>query len=173
MPIVLKTPIVLVSDDDLVRVSRENPGYQFERDVDGSIVVSPTHSRGGAKSARALVQLDRYRERVGGVVFDSSTGFAVGPGLRILSPDASWVSQARIDALSPADADGFWPLSPDVTIEVRSGSDRFESTIEKIDLYIERGSSYAAAIDPQTREVVERGTPPPGLALNFDDIIDA
>ena len=62
--------------------------------------------------------------------------------------------------------------APDVAIEVRSDSDRFETAVKKLDVYIERGTSYAVAIDPDTREVVERGTPPPGLVLDFDAIID-
>ena len=173
MPILLKTPLVLISDDDLVRVSRDNPGYQIEREVDGTIVVSPTHTKGGAKSAEALGQLRDYKKRVGGNMFDSNAGFAIGPGLRVYSPDASWVSQPRIDVLSEKNAAGFWPISPDVAIEVRSDTDAFAKTVAKIELFIARGSTYAVAIDPQTREVVERGTPPPGMQLNFDDIIDA
>jgi hypothetical protein len=35
-----------------------------------------------------------------------------------------------------------------------------------------RGSHYAVAIDPTTREVVERGQAPSGLVLDFDAIID-
>jgi hypothetical protein len=34
MAISLKIPLVLVDDGDLVRVSRENPGYRFEREED-------------------------------------------------------------------------------------------------------------------------------------------
>jgi hypothetical protein len=36
-----------------------------------------------------------------------------------------------------------------------------------------RGSTYAVAINPETREVVQLGVPPAGLALDFDAIIDA
>jgi hypothetical protein len=35
MAVFLKTTLVLVNDDDLARVSRENPGYRFEREEDG------------------------------------------------------------------------------------------------------------------------------------------
>jgi hypothetical protein len=38
---------------------------------------------------------------------------------------------------------------------------------------MENGTRYAVAIDPFTREVVERGEPPDGLSLDFDAIIDA
>jgi Uma2 family endonuclease len=173
MAITLRTPLVLVDDDDLVRVGRDNPGYRFEREEDGSILVSATHTKGGAKSEEAFGQLRDYKKFVGGNAFDSNTGFAIGPGQRVYAPDASWVSQARIDALTTDESAGFWPLSPDVVIEVRSVSDSFADTIAKIDAFLERGSAYAVAIDPISREVVERGAPLASLVLDFDAIIDA
>ncbi len=68
---------------------------------------------------------------------------------------------------------GFWPLSPDVAIEIKSASDRFRDTIAKIDFYMKHGTRYAVAIDPFVREVVERGEAPDGLSLDFARIIDA
>jgi hypothetical protein len=93
MAVTLKTPLVLVTDDDLVRVSEENPGYQFERERDGSVTVSPTSTAGAAKSGNAFLQLHRYAAGAGGKAFDSSAGFKID-GVRIVkSRDASWVSQ--------------------------------------------------------------------------------
>ena len=135
--------------------------------------MSPTHTKGGAKSGEAFGQLRDYRKAVGGKAFDSQTGFAIGPGKRIVSPDASWVRQSRIDALAPGDDDGFWPISPDVAIEVRSATDSFKDTVAKVALFVERGSVYAVAVDPLTREVVEVGVAPTDLQLDFDAIIDA
>jgi hypothetical protein len=40
MSVSLKLPLVLVDDADLVRVSEENPGYQFECEEDGRLTVS-------------------------------------------------------------------------------------------------------------------------------------
>jgi Uma2 family endonuclease len=173
MTVRLKTPLVVVNDGDLVRVSRDNPGYRFEREQDGTIIVSPSHTKNGAKSGEASGQLRDYKKQVGGNAFASNSGFAIGPLQRVYAPNASWVSQPRIDALAPAQASGFWPLSPDVAIEVKSDTDEFADVVAKIESYIERGSSYAAAIDPTTREVVQRGTAPAGLLLDFDAIIDA
>lgn len=173
MAIALKTPLVLITDEDLARVSRENPGYRFEREEDGTIVVSPTHTKGGAKSGEASGQLRDYKKRIGGNAYGSNTGFAIGPGQAVKSPSVSWVSQSRIDALLPADAQGFWPISPDVAIEVKSDSDTFAETLAKVQLFVERGTRYAVAIDPTTREVVEVGKRPDGLELDFDAIIDA
>ncbi len=67
----------------------------------------------------------------------------------------------------------FWPLSPDVAIEVKSDTDDFSATVSTVEMYRERGSRYAVAINPETREIQERGTPPPGLVLDFNAIIDA
>jgi Uma2 family endonuclease len=163
-----------VSDIVLMQMGSDNPGYTFEREEDGSLIVSPTSTKGGAKSAEALGQLYLYAKTHGGKAFDSSTGFAIGPGVRMYAPDASWVSQPRIDAQqgSPSE-NGFWSISPDVVIEVKSKTDDWRMTVAKAQTFIERGSTYAVAINPQTREVAPVGAPPPGLVLDIDSIIDA
>jgi len=173
MAVWLRAPLVVENDADLIRVSRENPGYRFEREEDGTIVVNPTHTKDGAKSLAAAVQLHAYAKREGGKAFDSSSGFAIGPKKRLYVPDASWVSASRIRAIAPEAAETFWPLSPDIVIEVASNSDLFSDVVAKIERYIERGTRYAVAIDPRTREVVERGVAPSDLQLEFDAIIDA
>jgi Uma2 family endonuclease len=173
MSVSLKLPLVLVDDDDLVRVSEENPGYQFEREEDGTLTVSPTFTLGGGQSGRAYYQLETYARSAGGAAFDSNAGFEIGPRRAIKSPDASWVSENRIDALTQIQRARFWPLSPDVAIEVNSSSDDFRDTVAKIEFYMKHGTRYAVAIDPTTREVVELGVPPDGLVLDFDRIIDA
>ncbi len=166
------TGLAPVSDDDLVRLSHENPRYRFERDDNGTLRMSPTHSAGGAKSAEALLQLGDYMRSVGGKVYDSSTGFKMPRG-GVRSPDASWLSAAHLAALIPEDRTGFWNVVPDVVIEVASESDEPGEAEAKIDMFCEHGSTYGAAVTPHTRKVYERGSPPPGLQLNFDAIIDA
>jgi Uma2 family endonuclease len=173
MVITLKPPID-GSDDALTRFSRDNPGYRIERGEDGTVTMSPTHTKGGAKSGEAFAQLYLFGKAVGGKAFDSSTGFAVGPGKRVLSPDASWVNRPRIDDLARSGADkGFWPLSPDVAIEIKSDTDDFQETVAHAEHLRERGSTYAVAINPETRERREFGTPPPEFRLDFDAIVDA
>jgi Uma2 family endonuclease len=171
MAVSLKLPLVLVDDDDLVRVSEENPGYQFEREEDGTLTVSPTLSDGGARSGEAVYQLVVYAKRFGGRAFDSSSGFRIGRAVK--SPDAAWVSAPRIEALSASERAGFWPLSPDVAIEINSAGDAFAKVVEKVHFYVKHGTRYAAAIDPATREVVQLGLPPDNLVLDFDAIINA
>ena len=131
MAVSLKLPLLLVDDADLVRVSAENPGYQFEREEDGTLTVSPTFTNGGARSGEAYFQLRIHANSAGGRAFDSNTGFAIGPHRAIKSPDAAWVSRARIDSLNETELAGFWPLSPDVAIEVASASDAFDDVIAR------------------------------------------
>lgn len=44
------TGLAPVSDDDLVRLSHENPRYRFESDDNGALRMSPAYSAGGAKT---------------------------------------------------------------------------------------------------------------------------
>ena len=173
MTVLLQTPLVIRDDEDLIRASALNPGYQFERESDGSICVTPTTTNDGAKSAEALFQLATFAKQYGGKAYDSNTGFAVGPGKTIRSPDASWLSPQRMAALDDKLKVGFWPICPDVAIEVCSNSDDFNRIVAKTAAYLKRGATYSVAINPQTREVREFGTPPHNLNLNFDAIIDA
>ncbi len=166
------TGLAPVSDDDLVRLSHQNPRYRFERDDNGTLLMSPTFSAGGAKSAEALLQLGDYMRAVGGKVYDSSTGFTTPRG-GVRSPAASWISAAHLAALTPQERTGFWRVIPDVVIEVASDSDEPGEAEAKIDMFCDHGASYGVAITPHTRKVYERGSAPPSLQLNFDSIIDA
>ncbi len=161
------------TDDDLIRIGNENPGYKVEREEDGTVTMSPTHTRTSSKTLEAGAQLRDYAKRVGGKAFGSDAGFAIGPGERLKCPDASWASPKTIASIPPEDLDRFWPVSPDVGIEVKSHTDNFADTVAKVEMYRERGSKYAVAVNPDTRDVQERGTPPDGLVLDFDAIIDA
>ena len=97
-----------------------------------------------------------------------------GYAVNLFGPDASWISQPRIDELTRlGKAEKYWPISPDIIIEVKSDSDEFTDTIAHAKHFRKRGTIYAVAIDPDTREVVELGTAPEGLTLDFDAIIDA
>jgi len=157
------------TDDELIRISDANPGYKVEREEDGTVTMSPTSTRTSCKTLEAAFQLKLYAKRVGGEATGPDAGYAVGPGDALKCPDAAWASPETIASIRPEDLDGFWPVSPDVAIEVKSRP----TTVAKVEMYIERGSRYAVAINPETRDVQERGTPPDGLVLDFDAIIDA
>jgi len=162
---------VLISDDDLMRLSDENPGWQLERDDTGALLVTPpTSTQGGAKSGEAFKQLHDHAKRAGGKAFDAATGFKTPRG-GIVSPDASWIGAERVAHFR--DDTGFWQMMPDVVIEVASKSDRWSRITAKIDKYVADGAGYGIAINPETQETYQRGTPPPGLLLDIAAIIAA
>ncbi len=136
-----------VTDEELRALSERNPGYQFERTAEGRLVVAPVGSEGGVRSGEVFGQLrDWSRAARRGVVFDSSTGFNL-PNGACRSPDASWVPQARWDALSPAQRQGFAPLCPDAVFEVRSTSDTIAELRAKMREYMDNGARLGVLID--------------------------
>jgi Uma2 family endonuclease len=142
-----------VTDEELRLLSERNPGYQFERTADGRMVVSPTGGKSGRRSLKIAYQLERWNERAGlGVVFDSSTGFHLPDG-SLLSPDASWMSRERWEALSPDEQEGFVPRCPDAVFEVRSSSQTVRELREKMEVYLRNGARIGVLIDPYARTV--------------------
>ena len=163
-----------VSDAELEQLGRLNPGWAFERDDGGQVLMSPMLPDGSAREAEALFQLMEWvrRTNAGGRTFSPSAGFKMSTDA-VRSPDASWLSQSRIDALTAERRERFWKICPDVVVEIRSQSDTWAAVVTKIHMFAREGASYAVAIDPFGREVVELGTPPPELKFDFDAIMDA
>ena len=151
-----------VTDEELLELAERNPGYQFERNARGELVVTPTGMESGRASGEVLVQLGLWnREAHAGVVLDSSTGFRLPDGA-LLSPDASWVRRDRWDALTPEQRKRFGPLCPDVVFEIRSGSNTLVDLREKMRAYLANGAQIAVLIDRSERtvEVYRRGREP-------------
>lgn len=166
-------PGLTISDDYLLRLSRQNPGWQFERSSKGDLIVSPTTSLNGPRNVALSVQLSTWNARTNfGKVFDSSAGFTMPDGA-VLSPDGACIRRDRWDALTPEQRDSYAPLCPDVCVEIASKTDSWAKVREKIGRYIEHGAQYALAINPITRQIHELGAPPEGLTLDTDAIIDA
>jgi len=146
-------PLKPVTDEELRVLSERNPGYQFERNARGELIVTPTGSESSRSGAEVLGQLrDWNRRATRGVVFDSSGGFRLPDG-SVFAPDASWVRRDRWDVLSQEQRDEFAPLCPDAVFEVRSKLDRLHDLREKMLAYIANGAHVAVLIDPYERTV--------------------
>lgn len=142
-----------IDDDELLELSRRNPGYQFELRSDGRLTVTPTGSKSGYRSGEVFRQLAEWNQATrSGIVFDSSTGFRMRDG-SVLSPDAAWVARERWQELSHEEQESFAPLCPDAVFEVRSKSDTYEELRAKMQAYIANGAMLAILIDPYDRFV--------------------
>lgn len=163
-------PAKRLNDDELLRLSAENPGWHIEREPDGSLSVSPTGFHDSIRAAEASRQLRAWGHDRG---FAASSGGVTLPDTSVRAPDALWISFERWFALSEQQRTKYPKVIPEVVVEIVSTYDSYAAQRRKTERYVEQGALYGLVIDPRNRRVEEFGTPPEALALDFDRIIDA
>jgi Uma2 family endonuclease len=93
-------PVFDLTDDQFFEFCQINRDLRIERNAHGELIVMPP--TGGATSeqkAEITMQLRAWAKRDGsGVAFDSSGGFLL-PNGAVRSPDAAWMSRARLAPL--------------------------------------------------------------------------
>ncbi len=147
---------------DLEQLQAQHPDWQMEL-VDGSIVVmGPSDYESEEIGTRFSTFLNNWvMPRRLGRVTGSSAGFIL-PNTsdengdngdkeprNLRAPDVSFV---RADRLKKTKRD-FVELLPDLTVEVKSKTDRIKPLVEKIELFLKLGSVIGILIDPDKREV--------------------
>ncbi|MFO7032060.1 hypothetical protein B9T07_20170 [Limnospira fusiformis CCALA 023] len=157
-PLSLQLPDQLalcVTPEQFAALAVVNRELRLERTATGELIVNPpTGGNTGYRNSKINYFLVRWIEEEGGNgrAFDSSTGFELPNGANH-SPDAAWVSQARWDALTPEQQEGFIPLCPDFVVELRSKSDTLQDLRSKMAEYIENGAKLGWLIDPKNKRV--------------------
>ncbi|MGK7932667.1 MAG: Uma2 family endonuclease [Microcystaceae cyanobacterium] len=144
-----------VTPEQFEALAAANRELRLERTATGELIVNPpTGSETGKRNSKIIYFLVRWIEEEGGngEAFDSSTGFRLPNGAN-RSPDASWISQARWDALTPEQRQGFAPLCPDFVVEVRSKNDTLKDLRAKMEEYIQNGAKLGWLIDPKNKRV--------------------
>jgi Uma2 family endonuclease len=146
-------PVRPVTDDELLELSRRNPGYQFERTARGELIVTPTGGRAGQRELELGRQLGNWTDRGRhGVAFSPSTMFILRDGPRFM-PDASWVQRDRYQRLTEQERQGWLPLCPDAAFEIASPSDHLPDLQKKVRAYMANGALVVVLIDPDRRAV--------------------
>lgn len=153
MEVELGTPRTF-SDEEFLEFCRRNPDARIERDSTGEIIImAPSYTEtGGMNASISYFVMHWARMDKTGRAFESSTGFTL-PNRALRSPDASWVSNERWQALSDEERSGFAKICPDFVVELRSSSDSLPKVKAKMDEYIENGSLLGWLIDPIERRV--------------------
>src|SRR5687768_186571 len=148
--LVLKDSITgSMTDEEFLRFCLENPSLRVERNSNLQIIIkSPVSTLSSLHSSEIFGQLYQWNKQVKkGVVFDSSTGFTL-PDRSVFSPDASWISWEKWNAVSAEDKDRFAPICPEFVIEVRSKSDNLDMLRKKMEVWIANKAVLAWLIDP-------------------------
>lgn len=146
---VLIRPAHPMTDEEFMAFAAQNESYRMEREPNGDLVVmTPAGLGTGNKNSRINRWLDTWADEDGrGLSFDSNTGFTMPSGA-IRSPDASWLSQAKYDLLSPQEREQFSRVCPEFVIELRSPSDNLTVLKRKMEEWIENGVVLAWLVDP-------------------------
>ena len=156
LPIELPSSIGLyVTQEQFTALAAVNRDLKLERTALGELIVNPpTGWETGERNLSLTGQLYRWYEENEdlGKAFDSSTGFIL-PNGATRSPDASWVSQERWDALTPEQKGTFANICPDFVVELRSSSDGLEPLQAKMKEYIDNGALLGWLLNPQQRQV--------------------
>ncbi|MBG1242036.1 Uma2 family endonuclease [Nostoc sp. NZL] len=147
------SPTIELTDEQFFQLCQNNRDLRLERTAEGELIIMPpTGWESGNRNSRLTQRLGNWADVDGtGLAFDSSTGFKLSNGAN-RSPDASWVSRKRLEALNP-DPDKFLPLAPDFAVELRSASDSLKTLQQKMQEYIDNGVPLGWLIDPQNQQV--------------------
>ena len=182
-------PDLHLTDEQFYAFCRLNRELRIERTAQGELwIMAPAGWDSSRKNAEITVQLGLWAKRDGtGVAVDSSAGYLLPNGAG-RAPDASWVRNDRLAALTAEERAKFLPLCPDFVIELRSPTDSLSALRDKMREYMENGARLGWLIDPLGGQVfayrpgvpVERLKGPesvsadpvlPGFRLELGDIL--
>ncbi len=149
-PFIIKfKPLTEMTDEQFEQFCALNDILRIERTSKGEIILKPpTHGDTGYRNADLNADLTIWaRADETGSYYDSSTGFKL-PNGALRSPDASWISNSRLEALTSERRSGFFDICPDFVIELRSSSDSLSMLHDKMQEYIDSGARLGWLIDP-------------------------
>lgn len=131
-----------------------NKDINLELTSEGDLIIMPpTGGKTGNRNSELNASLVVWARKDGtGQCFDSSTMFSLPNGAK-RSPDFSWVTNERWDALSEQEQEQFPPLCPDFVVELRSPSDSLKRLQKKMEEYVENGAQLGWLLDPSDRKV--------------------
>lgn len=130
-----------------------NPELRLEMSASGELIaMAPEGSWSGHLNYEILIEFGQWIRLHGGLGFGSSAGFLL-PNGACRSPDFSWISAARWNALPDADKSGFARICPDFVVELRSPTDSIDQLKSKMEEYRDNGTLLGWLIDPIAKTV--------------------
>ena len=147
--LMLTLPNAGFTDDQFYEFCQVNENLKIERNSKGEIIIMAlTGGKTGNRNAEVNAEFVIWnRQKKGGFVFDSSTGFSI-PNGATYSPDLAWVTHERWNALTEEQKEKFVPLCPDFMVELLSTSQDVEALESKMTEFIENGCRLGWLIDP-------------------------
>lgn len=162
-----------LTDEQFLALCQANRELRMERNADGTItIMAPVGFHSSELNLEISTEIKIWTRQDGtGVATDSSAGFTL-PDNSILSPDAGWISNQRLEGISKADREKFLAACPNFVVELASPSDNLPSLRRKMEAWIRNGVELGWLIDPksETVEVYSKGQEPQ-IVSGFDQSI--
>lgn len=162
-----------MTEDEFFNFCQDNDFLKFERTADKQILVmTPTGLETRIKNSDINFQLMVWNnENKLGYVFDSSSGFTL-PNSAVRSPDASWLSKEKYEALDKNDVKKFAHVCPDFVIELMSETDSLKDLKLKMQEWVDNGCKLGWLIDLKEEHVyIYQPTLEPTILKGFDSIL--
>ena len=143
-----------LSDDQFEDLISANRDSKFELTATGELLImSPTGGETGNRNFELYIDLGNWNRTKGlGKAFDSSTVFQLPNGAK-RSPDLSWITLEKWNALTPDQRRKFLPICPDFVVELVSESDDLKEIEGKMQEYLDNGLGLGWLIIPKSRQV--------------------
>jgi Uma2 family endonuclease len=143
-----------LTNEQFEQLALANRDLRLELTAQGELVIMPpTGGETGNRNFELYLDLGNWNRRTSlGKAFDSSTGFQLPNGAK-RSPDMSWITLEKWEALSAQQRKKFLPLCPDFAVELVSESDDLEDAQKKMQEYLDNGLRLGWLIVPKTQRV--------------------
>jgi Uma2 family endonuclease len=135
--------------DDLWLVSQDHPDSQYEL-LEGTIIeVTPSSASSSLVAAEILFLIRSHvRTTDSGHIVGADGGFTLAPNT-VFSPDVGYISKER----QPDVPERFFPIAPDLAVEVVSPTDSIKATHRKALLYLRYGTQLVWVVYPDDKVV--------------------
>lgn len=160
----------LLTAEDLLHMPQESIRSDLMR---GELIrMTPAGARHGQIAGNFLIKLGAYvADNRMGRVFAAETGFILSRDPdTVRGPDVAFVSRERIPPEGVPE--GFWPMSPDLAIEVVSPGDTAADVEAKVYDYLDAGTSLVWVANPKTQRVTEYRSLSDIRVLTINDTLD-
>lgn len=155
---------------DLLALAGDGNRYEL---VGGELMMmAPTGPKHGKFAARLVLAIGNHVEAHDlGQVYTAEPGFQLqADPLTIRAPDVAFVQRSRIPEGEPA---GFWPLVPDLVVEIISPSETARDVHEKVKDYLRAGTRLIWLVYPDDKTVMEYRAPDQARVLMADDDLES
>ncbi|MES2773485.1 MAG: Uma2 family endonuclease [Bacteroidota bacterium] len=140
-----------MTDDEFFNFCLQNKNTQIERDQNHQIYIMPpagSESSGLNLDLATEVNLWNRKSKLG-KTREATAGYYLPDG-SMLSPDVSWMSIAKWEAIPTVERQKFPYTTPEFVIELMSPSDRLKTAKSKMLRWIENGVMLGWLINPKT-----------------------